>query len=69
MADYLAGVAEWRDADTDPPPRGRKILVLSRMGVALLSEWYAGAVAWAPLPKVPADLKTKLLARQGYGPV
>lgn len=65
MSDYLAGIADWRDADEHPPPRGVKIIILSRMGVAMLGQWYDGAVAWAPLPQISPPLKRKLLQRQG----
>ena len=41
----------------------RKVLLLTRTGVAVLGHWDGRAtwcVAWAPLPKVPAWLRDQL---------
>jgi len=49
---------EWSEVLTDPPPQGRKILMLSCYGVALIGdfnpEWAGGFVTdWMYLPPKP----------------
>lgn len=52
----------WRAMDTYPG--GSKALLLNRAGMALVGkttgkdDWF---VAWCPLPKIPPELKDKLL--------
>jgi hypothetical protein len=55
-----APVAYWLDPDEDPPPRARKLLLLTKGGVAVLGHWGDDCVAWSPLPKIPQRLKEKL---------
>lgn len=58
-----APVVYWLDPDEEPPPVARKLLLLTNGGVACLGHWGDDCVAWAPLPKVPASIKEKLLRR------
>lgn len=53
---------EWRCPDEYPPPRGKKVQLLNCTGTAVYGDWKddAGFVAWAPLLKVPANIKAKL---------
>jgi hypothetical protein len=53
-------VAAWLDPDEHPPPRARKLLLLTRGGVAVLGHWGDDCVAWSPLPKIPPKIKEKL---------
>ena len=48
-----AGEAYWRDPDWDPPPLGRKLLLLTSGGVAVIGDWMrdSNLIAWSPLPK------------------
>ena len=57
MKDYLAGEASWRTAQEQEPPLGVKLLLLNPGGVCVVGTWDDWAVAWAPLPKVPAHIK------------
>lgn len=49
------GDAYWRDPAIEPPPLGRKLLLLTSGGVAALGDWMTDSnfVAWSPLPKRP----------------
>ena len=56
-----AKAAEWLDPDETPAPRGAKILLLTRWGIAVIGMWAdQGYVGWSPLPKVPAKIKAKM---------
>lgn len=57
---YIAGSTCWRDPAQEPPPRATKLLLLNPGGVAIIGHWAHWAIAWAPLPKIPADLKERL---------
>lgn len=57
---YAAGHTHWRDPKQEEPPRATKVLLLNPGGVAVIGHWAHWAIAWAPLPKIPADLKEKL---------
>lgn len=57
---YLAGEAYWRDPKQEEPPRATKVLLLNPSGVAVIGHWAHWAIAWAPLPKIPAELKVRL---------
>ena len=48
-----SGEVYWRDPQTDPPPLGRKLLVLTDGGVAVIGDWKhdSNFAAWSPLPK------------------
>lgn len=62
MADpaiLTAPVAELLDPLEHPPPRGQTLLVINEGGVLLKSHWYAGALAWGPLPRIPASVKAR----------
>ena len=47
-----------------PPPRGQTLLVINPGGVLTKGSWYEGALAWAPLPRIPQTVK----ARQHMSP-
>lgn len=57
---YASGQTYWRNPETDPAPRASKVLLLNPGGVAVIGHWAHWAIAWAPLPKIPADLKERL---------
>ena len=59
-----AEAATWRDPAAEPPPRGCKLLILTRNGVAILGPWRPdiGHQAWAPLPRRPAWLRARQAA-------
>ena len=63
MKEYLAGEAVWRTADDEAPPLGTKVLLLNPGGVCIVGTWADWAVAWAPLPKIPAHIKHILLEK------
>lgn len=48
-----SGEVYWRDPDIEPPPRGKKLLILTSGGVAAIGDWMDGSnfEAWSPLPK------------------
>lgn len=48
-----SGEVYWRDPDIEPPPRGRKLLILTSGGVAVFGDWMddSNFVAWSPLPR------------------
>lgn len=45
----------WRYPSQSAPPIGRKLLLLTEGGVAVVGEWKVGGgfTAWSPLPKKP----------------
>lgn len=47
------GEVYWRDPAQYTPPTGRKVLLLTEGGVAVIGLWHKGGgfVAWSPLPK------------------
>ena len=47
------GAVYWRDSTQYPPPVGRKLLLLTDGGVAVIGLWNkdGGFQAWSPLPK------------------
>jgi hypothetical protein len=53
---------EYLDPADHPPPRGRKIQLLTIGGIAVQGDWddEGGFVAWAPLLKIPPNIKAKL---------
>lgn len=57
-----SGEVYYRDPDTDPPPMGVKLLVLTSGGVAIISDWRQDTnfVQWSPLPRkrLPALLRS-----------
>ena len=64
-----APFSEWRDIDTDPPPRGAKIWLLTMWGVAVSGVYYEEGqfIAWSPLPQVSPELKEKMrVKREAY---
>jgi hypothetical protein len=48
-----SGEVYWRRPESDPPPRGSKMLILTSGGVAVISDWIdtSNFVAWSPLPR------------------
>jgi hypothetical protein len=63
---YLSGEAFWRTAEDQEPPLGVKMLLLNPSGVCVIGTWDDWAVAWAPLPKVPAHIKQILLEKSTW---
>jgi hypothetical protein len=58
---YLAGHAEWRDPQAEPPPLATKLLLMNPAGVAVFGHWDSRwCIAWAPLPRKPEWLKDRL---------
>lgn len=59
-----AEVSAWRDPTAEPPPRGCKLLILTRAGVSILGPWRndVGHQAWSPLPRRPAWLRVRSAA-------
>lgn len=55
-----APVSELIDPLVQMAPKGTKLLVVNPGGVLLVSEWFAGAVAWGPMPKLPASVKERM---------
>ena len=53
---------DWRHPKDEPPPKGVKLLILSPYGIAQTGDWYEGAAAWMPLPRIKNDLKERLFA-------
>jgi len=47
------GEVYWREPEQQAPPTGKKVLLLTRGGVAVIGLWTknGGFVAWSPLPK------------------
>jgi len=60
MKPVTAPAATWRDPRTYPPPLAKKILLLTYTGTACIGCWGEGFIAWAPLPKIPPLLKTRI---------
>ena len=48
-----SGQVYWREPETEPPPRGVKLLILTSGNVAVFGDWMddSNFVAWSPLPK------------------
>ena len=60
-----APVASWLDPETNPPPRGVKIQLLTEGGIAVYGEWRdQGYDAWAPCMQVPAALQVKIIEKR-----
>lgn len=59
---------EYLDPEDHPPPRGRKIQLLTIGGIAVEGDWteHGGFVAWAPLLKIPPKIKAKLARINEY---
>ena len=56
-----APASTWLDPLEHVPPRGTRMLLLTRWGVAVIGEWVDdGYAAWAPLPKVPRAIKARM---------
>ena len=55
----VAGTVYWRDPAIEPPPRGVKLLVLTRGGVTVIGDWVTNSnfVAWSPMPKRPGSAR------------
>ena len=53
----VAGEPRWRDPAIEPPPRGKKLLLLTSGGVACIGDWMddSNLTHWSPLPKRPRD--------------
>ncbi len=64
MKDYVAGDSMWRTPKEQAPPLGVKMLLLNGGGVCVIGTWGDWAIAWAPLPKVPAHVKELLLEKR-----
>ena len=43
-----------------PPPLGELLCVINEGGVGQKSPWYEGAIAWAPLPRLPESVKKRV---------
>lgn len=54
--------AEWLDPGEHTPPRGTKLMLLTRWGIATFGQWDSSGdfVGWSPLPKVPSAIKAKM---------
>jgi hypothetical protein len=53
----------WRDPSRQDPPLGRKLILLTETGCAVIGCWErVGYLAWAPLPSKPEWLKNRLNA-------
>lgn len=50
--EYVAGGAVFLDPTENPPPRGKKILLLTEGGVCVIGHWSDDCLAWHPLPRV-----------------
>jgi hypothetical protein len=50
-----AGTVYWRFPESDPPPRGTKLLILTSGNVTVVGDWIDSSnfVAWSPMPKKP----------------
>jgi len=59
---YATGQAYWRNPVEDPPPKATKLLLLTPGGTAVVGHWAYWCVAWSPLPKIPTELKERLLS-------
>lgn len=59
--DYLT-TPDWVLLDPNDviPPPGVKLLVLNPGGVLHVGMWYDGALAWAPMPKIPGSVKSRM---------
>lgn len=58
---YLADQApQWHHPDDTPPPKGTKLQLLTPGGITVYGHWEDWAVAWAPLLKVPKELKQRI---------
>ena len=62
MQPETAPCSEYIDIDEKPAPAGRKVLLLTDTGVAIIGSWYeeGNFVAWAPLLRIPPRVKAKL---------
>lgn len=49
----------WLDPRQYPPPRGNKILLLTKWGICLTGHWGNDCKAWLPLPDTPREIKCK----------
>lgn len=59
---HRAPVAEWRLPEDYPPPKGTKLILLTRQGVAIMGHWSdKDCVAWAPLLQINERVKAKLI--------
>jgi len=52
-----ARVSEWLDPEDEPPPKGTKLMLLTKYGIAVFGHWMDGMdlVAWSPMPKVTSQ--------------
>lgn len=55
----------WHHPDDTPAPRGVKLQLLTPGGISVTGHWEDWAVLWAPLLKVPRELKERIWREQG----
>lgn len=69
MTRYLAAPhPDFLHPADSPPPLGTTLLLLTRGGVCVKGPWdpETGCVAWAPLPKISAQLRARLASEGVY---
>lgn len=65
---YLADDdCDWRHPKDRPPPHGTKLLLyMHPHGITVIGEWQnSGAALWAPLRRVPREMKDRLDREMG----
>lgn len=57
-----AAVTGWRKPWIDPPPKGRKLFILTKGRIATIGHWGKDCCAWAPLFNVDDELNDYVFA-------
>jgi hypothetical protein len=57
-----AWYVNWLCPIDDPPPLGVTLILLTHLGRRIIGrwDWEGGYIAWAPSPKVPAKIKSRI---------
>lgn len=56
-------VTELYDPDIHPPPTGQILQVVTPGGVLIKGFWFDGCLCWGYMPKIPATVKAKMIAK------
>lgn len=57
---YVTGDIEGLDPMEFPPPRNKKIICITKYGVAVIAHWVDDFhIAWSPLPRIPQSVRKR----------
>lgn len=63
MAELKVAVSDsvyFRDPLVDPPPKGKKIGLLTKGGIYTVGLWDDDCIGWLEVPKIPYSIKQRM---------